>query len=252
MFERYAALDDLSTRAEGGARYMDAYAAVFDTPQEIRDREGHYLETIHRNAFDRTIEQRAGQFQVLFNHGRTIHGQSSDRYSMPYGVPSEVRADGRGVWTSTKISDTPLGDEVYQLARDGALRGMSFSGQFKSTRSAGKVDGLAVKERTEIAMTEYGATPFPAYGDAQIVQVRAQLLTCTADELDRMLADATDDERHALRAALDRLLADPGTEATPHDHAATSSVVSPVTARRLAAARDQLPPSLNRLQEAHP
>ena len=244
MFERYAVLDDLSTRSEGGARYMDAYAAMFETPQEIRDREGHYIETIHRNAFDRTIQQRAGQFQVLFNHGRTIHGQSSDRYSMPYGVAVEVRADERGVWTTTKISDTPLGDEVYELARDGALRGMSFSGQFKSTRNAGKRDGLAVKERTEIAMQEYGATPFPAYSAAQIVQVRAQLLTCTADELHALLADATPDELDALRSALDSLHAAPSSEAPTHDHAATSSVVSPLVGRLLADRRNHLPPSL--------
>jgi HK97 family phage prohead protease len=245
MFERYAALDDLSTRADSGGRYIDAYAAVFNVPQEIRDREGHYYESIHPQAFDRTIEQRAGSFQVLFNHGRTIHGESSERYSMPYGVAAEVRADERGVWTSTKVSDTPLGDEVYQLAQDGALRGMSFSGQFKTTRSAGKRDGLAVKERTEIAMSEYGATPFPAYGAAQIVQVRAQLLTCTTDELVVLLSDLPDEERAAIRAALDVLTpADPGTGDESHDHAATSSVVSPVMARHLLAARDHLPTSL--------
>lgn len=194
MFQRYAPIDDLATRSEGGARFIDAYAAVFSREQEIRDREGHYMERIAPTAFDRTLSQRGSNFQVLFNHGRTIHGDSSERYSMPYGVPAEVRADARGVWTSTKIMDTPLGDEVHTLARDGALRGMSFSGQFKSTRAAGKHadSGLNVKERTEIAMTEYGATPFPAYGEAQIVAVRAEFATYTDDELRSLLADDAD------------------------------------------------------------
>ena len=116
MFQRYAPINDLSTRSEAGARYIDAYAAVFRTEQEIRDREGHYMERIADGAFDRTLSQRGTNFQVLFNHGRTIHGDSSERYSMPYGVPAEVRTDARGVWTSTKVMDTPLGDEVPTLA----------------------------------------------------------------------------------------------------------------------------------------
>ncbi len=203
MFQRYAPIDDMSTRSEAGARYIDAYAAVFSRDQEIRDRQGHYMERIAATAFDRTLSQRGSNFQVLFNHGRTIHGVSSERYSMPYGVPAEVRADSRGVWTSTKVMDTPLGDEVHTLARDGALNGMSFSGQFKATRPAGKHDsGLAIKERTEIAMTEYGATPFPAYAEAQIVAVRAEFATFTDDELHTLLAD---DE--SLRARVGSILA---------------------------------------------
>ena len=99
--------------------------------------------------------------------------------------------------------DTPLGDEVHTLAANGALRGMSFSGQFKSTRAAGRHDsGLNIKERTEVAMTEYGATPFPAYGEAQIVAVRAEFATFTDDELRSLL---TDDE--ALRARVGSVLA---------------------------------------------
>lgn len=204
MFQRYAPLNDLSTRSDAGGRYIDAYAAVFSRDQEIRDREGHYLERIAPSAFDRTLSQRGTNFQVLFNHGRTIHGESSERYSMPYGVPAEVRADSRGVWTSTKVMDTQLGDEIYTLATNTALRGMSFSGQFKATRAAGKGDGgLAVKERTEVAMVEFGATPFPAYAEAQIVAVRADFATLTDDELHQFLAD---DE--ALRARIGTVLAD--------------------------------------------
>lgn len=193
MFQRYAPIDDLATRSEAGARYIDAYAAVFSREQEIRDREGHYMERIAPTAFDRTLSQRGSNFQVLFNHGRTIHGESSERYSMPYGVPAEVRADGRGLWTSTRVMDTQLGDEVYTLARDGALPGMSFSGQFKSTRAAGKSgEGLNIKERTEIAMTEYGNTPFPAYSLAQVVAVRADFAGFSDDELRSLLADDAD------------------------------------------------------------
>lgn len=202
-FERYAPLDDLEVRSTATGRQLHAYAAVFGRDQEIRDREGHYFERIAPTAFDRTIGQRGTNFQVLFNHGRTIHGDSSERYSMPIGVPAEVRADGRGLWTVTEIATTPLGDEVLALADSGALRGMSFSGQFRATRAAGKGDGgLPVKERTEVAMVEYGPTPFPAYADAAIVAVRSEFTSMTDDELAQILG-----EDDAMRARLADLLA---------------------------------------------
>jgi HK97 family phage prohead protease len=217
-FERYAPLDDLEVRSTATGRQLHAYAAVFGRDQEIRDREGHYLERIAPTAFDRTIGQRGTNFQVLFNHGRTIHGESSERYSMPIGVPAEVRADGRGLWTVTDIAATPLGDEVLALADSGALRGMSFSGQFRATKAAGKVDGLAVKERTEIAMIEYGPTPFPAYSDAAIVAVRSEFSSLSDDELALILG-----EDDAMRARLADLLASLAPVTGPSESSPTSS-----------------------------
>lgn len=202
-FQRYAPLDDLHVRSSATGRRLEAYAAVFGRDQEIRDREGHYMERIAPTAFDRTVGQRGTNFQVLFNHGRTIHGDSSDRYSMPFGTPVEVRPDSRGLWTSTEVANTELGDEIIELANAGALRGMSFSGKFVATRSAGKHEsGLPIKERTEIAMIEYGPTPFPAYSDAAIVAVRSEFRSLSDEEIVQVLAD--DD---ALRARLGDLLA---------------------------------------------
>ena len=106
--ERFAPLSDCATRTENGERYIDALAAVFDTPQEIRDRDGHYMEVIDPAAFNRTIEQRgANGFQVMFNHGKTMYGTPSERYSMPYGVPVDVRPDARGLVTTTRMLSTP-------------------------------------------------------------------------------------------------------------------------------------------------
>lgn len=217
-FQRYAPLDDMQVRSTATGRRLEAYAAVFNRDQEIRDRDGHYMERLAPTAFDRTIGQRGTNFQVLFNHGRTIHGDSSDRYSMPIGVPVEVRADGRGLFTATEVANTELGDEVVELANSGALRGMSFSGKFLASRSAGKHEsGLPIKERTEIAMIEYGPTPFPAYSDAAIVAVRSEFRSLSDDEIVHLLAD--DD---ALRARLGDLLASV-LAAAPGDSASESA-----------------------------
>lgn len=237
-FQRYAPLDDLHVRSTTTGRRLEAYAAVFGRDQEIRDREGHYFERIAPTAFDRTIGQRGTNFQVLFNHGRTIHGDSSDRYSMPIGVPTEVRSDSRGVWTATEIANTELGDEVIELANAGALRGMSFSGKFLASRAAGKHDsGLPIKERTEIAMIEYGPTPFPAYSDAAIVAVRSEFRSLSDEEIATLLADDV-----ALRARLGDLLASV-LAAAPGD-SASDSVTPPATGHVVA-----LTPSQRRLRD---
>lgn len=181
--ERYAPLLDLQVRANtGDGRTVDAYAAVFDTEQEVRDQDGHYVETIAPTAFDRTIAQRAGQFQVMFNHGKTMYGTPSEKFAMPYGKPLQVRSDAKGLFTSTEISKTPLGDEVLQLVKDGVLKGQSFSGAFvgRETYRSATLPGI---RRTEIAMREYGLTPFPVYAEAHVTGVRSEFKEML-DEMD--------------------------------------------------------------------
>ena len=228
--ERIAPLEDLSIRNDGEGRTIDAYAAVFGVRQEIRDQDGHYVEVIHPYAFQRTLEQRAGKFQVLYNHGRSIHGTPSDRYSMPYGTPIELKADQRGLFTSTKVARTPLGDEVLQLVKDGALKGMSFAGTFleKERLEDDIITGLPTIARTEIALREYGVTPFPAYAAAQVELVRAEaadmLAQLDADDIVSAVLALPDDARAELVRALappdprtgNDTLPDPRTGAATH------------------------------------
>lgn len=179
-FTRSYPLDDIRVRSGGDGRTVEAYAAVFDTPSEIKDQDGHYLEVIGRNAFDKTIAERGGKFGVFFNHGLTLHGTPSERHSMPIGTPVEVRADGRGVFTVTKYNRTALADEVLEAINSGAITGQSFSGRMiQSSPQRGPYRArrgeLPTVTRSEIALREYGPTPFPAYEDASIMGVRALL-----------------------------------------------------------------------------
>ncbi len=129
---------------------------------------------------------------------------------MPYGVPLSMRADARGVMTSTQVANTDLGSEILELVANGAIRGQSFSGQFRQSRDGGKDAGLPVKIRTEVAMREYGLTPFPAYTDALVVGVRADLDCLSTDDLAAYVAGLPENERAALIDALSAP-ADPGT-----------------------------------------
>lgn len=177
--ERTYALEDLTVRSDGSGRVVEAYAAVFDTRTEIMDQDGHYVETLGRTSFDRTIQHKGpGGFGVLFNHGLTVDGQPNPAATMPIGVPLEVRSDERGVFTATRYLDNPLANDVLDAIKAGALKAQSFSGRFtKSMRSypEGRGKGaLPLITRSEVDMREYGPAVFAAYKEAAILGTRAE------------------------------------------------------------------------------
>ncbi|WP_435643870.1 phage major capsid protein [Streptomyces sp. H49] len=179
LHQRVFALDDIQIRAGGDGRTVTAYAAVFDSPAEIHDQDGHYLEQISRTAFDKTLQERAGRIGVFYNHARTLHGTPSEQGSVPIGTPIEPpRPDGRGLLTVTRYNKTPLADAVLEAIRNGDITGQSFTGRFYKSDPAGpylpaRSGDLTLVTRKEIGLIEYGPTPIPAYADAEIVGVRA-------------------------------------------------------------------------------
>lgn len=185
--ERTFQLDDIAIRSGGDGRTVAAYAAVFNTPAEIHDQDGHYLEQIAPGAFDKTIADQAGRIQVFYNHGKTLYGTPSERGSMPLGKPVEIRADDRGLFTVTQYNRTPLADEVLEAIRNGDIKGQSFSGKFvagKSSRTRSPAGGLDNIVRNEVALREYGPTPMPSYKEAAIIGVRAEELAAVIEGLD--------------------------------------------------------------------
>ncbi len=213
--ERYLPLTDMVVRSEAGGNIIDAYAAMFDSPAEIRDRQGHYTETIARTAFDRTISQRGiDSVGVIFNHGKTIHGTPSERFSMPYGKPLAIRADSKGLFTSTEVSRTELGEEILQLVNDGVIKGQSFSGAIYDSKDVPSVQrgSLPTKVRTELGLREYGLTPFPAYEDAQVVAVRADLELLSIEDLCSYMMELHPAERATILESV--AAADTGTSET--------------------------------------
>lgn len=180
FFVRSYPLSDIQIRSGGDGRTVEAYAAVFKTPAEIRDQDGHYMEEIDPTAFNRTIVNRRNKFGVFYNHGLTIHGTPSDRGSVPIGTPLEVQVDNVGVRTVTQYNRTALAEEVLEAINSGAITAQSFTGRFlrsnprkvPRTAQGGK---LPTVTRMEIDMREYGPTPFPAYAEAMITGVRSAI-----------------------------------------------------------------------------
>lgn len=119
--------------------------------------------------------------KVLWNHGRDLSGAASDRFSMPIGVPVDIRAESRGLLTRTRYSETPLADEVLENIRAGSITSQSFTGAImRSTPQLRRGDrhrpdsagNLKTVRRTELGLREYGPVLWPAYSGAEIMGVR--------------------------------------------------------------------------------
>lgn len=205
-YDRSWPLDDIAIRSAGDGRTVEAYAAVFDSPSEIKDQHGHYLEVISRSAFNRAISHGIERISVFYHHGMDLHGgPAQGPGSVPIGTPVDVRPDGKGLRTVTRFNQGPFADAILEAIRNNAIRGYSFRGKiFQSTPSRvprTRTDaGLPTITRTELGLSEYGPTPSPAYADAGILAVRsavavaAQLAWLPASEraeLIRMLAAST-------------------------------------------------------------
>lgn len=169
-------LTDCTVRADGSGRIVEAYAAAFNAPAEIRDEDGHYNEVVARTAFDKTIAEQGMNIGVFYNHARTIDGAPSGSLSVPIGVPVEApRADEHGLFTVTEYLDNPLADTILDAVKKRALKAQSFSGRFiKSMRTRALSRGaLGTITRQEVALREYGPAAFAAYLQAHIVGTRS-------------------------------------------------------------------------------
>lgn len=188
MFDRSWSLEDCVIRAGGDGRTVEAYAAVFDTPTEIHDQHGDYMEEIDRTAFNRTLSHGIDRIGVYYHHGMTLHGTPSDLGSVPIGRALEVRTDKRGLLTVTRYNRSELADATLEAIRNGDIRGYSFRGPI--IRSNPKRPGrarpgapLPMWRHLELGLREFGPTPTPAYVDAGILAVRSaqQLVAALQD-----------------------------------------------------------------------
>jgi HK97 family phage prohead protease len=194
-FARSFPLDDIQIlkRAKGGdGRTVEAYAAVFDVPKEIHDRNGDYIEKIHRTAFNRTLSQGPTRALYLYNHGLSVvTGRSEPMYGVPLGSPKDVRADGRGLRTVAQLNRSPLADATLAAIENGDVKGYSFRGnayrsdpqQLPRTREG---DPLPTVTRMELSLADFGPTPSPYYEEAEILALRsAGVLLSEIDEVTR-------------------------------------------------------------------
>ena len=192
-------LEDIHIRSSGDGRTVEAYAAVFGVPAEVKDQDGHYMEEIDPVAFNRAISDAAPQGSrrdwrvgVFFNHGMTIHGTPAEAFSMPVGIPLEITADGHGVKTVTRYHRGDLEDKILERIAAGSLPGYSFTGHFRRSQPLIPRGGfrpdrygkLPTVRRMESTFKEYGPTPFPIYEGAAVTGMRSDLLSAMVADPD--------------------------------------------------------------------
>lgn len=190
-YERVWNLEDITIQRGGDGRTVEAYAAIWDTPAEVRDQHGHYMETISRGAFDKFIRERGKRdIPVYFNHGMTAAGTPSDIYSVPIGRSLEIRAESRGLWTLSRYNDGPDVDRVLEAIRNGAITAQSFRGRVYKSDPPGPIrrrtGDLPTVTRTELGLSEYGPTPSAVYDGAAILALRSRSKALGID-LDQLL-----------------------------------------------------------------
>jgi phage head maturation protease len=182
-YARTFELDDIQivSRAKGGdGRTVEAYAAVFNTPTEIHDQHGDYVEQIDPAAFNRTTNSGGmSRALVLYNHGYDARGKSGGLPTVPIGRPVEIRADKRGLLTVSRYNESEFADTVLASIRNGDITAQSFEGPIYRSdppRPVGKQRAgraLPKVRRLELGLRNYGPTPTPYYPDAEITAVRS-------------------------------------------------------------------------------
>jgi HK97 family phage prohead protease len=189
VFSRIWELEDIRivsrAQGDGSGRLVEAYAAVFNVPAEIHDQHGDYNEENDPGSFNRSIDHASrssrSPFRCIYNHGMTLQGTPSDRGSIPIGTPEEVRAESRGLLTRTRYNETSLADDVLEAIRSGGITAQSYTGRILRSSPElrrgekyrpGRDGRLITVRRLELALREYGPTPFPAFSGAEILGVR--------------------------------------------------------------------------------
>lgn len=193
------------SRADGDGLTLEGYAAVFNSPTDIRDWEGEYVETIAPGAFARSLSKRTPVLQF-------DHGQHPLVGSIPLGSIDDLREDDHGLFVRARLHDNWLVEPVRDAIRSGAVDGMSFRFQVRKDEWS--------KDRSErtihaVDLHELGPVVFPAY-ETTTVGVRSR-------ELVSLLADPE------VRADLARVLiaGTPDTSGAADTTATTPGGVSP-------------------------
>ena len=156
---------ELERDGGGDGLTLEGYAAVFDSPTEINNHEGNFLETIAAGAFKKTL--RDGRPVLQFDHGK--HPMIG---SLPIGKIDTLREDGRGLFVRARLHAGQFYEPVREAIASGAIDGMSF--RFSVVRddwTAPQGRRLAQRNIQEVKLYELGPVVFPAYA-ATTVGVR--------------------------------------------------------------------------------
>lgn len=144
--------------ADGDGLNFEGYAAVFNSPAHIEERDGsEFDEVIMPGAFKRSIDR--GKPLFMFQHGRhPLIGE------MPLGKITELREDSRGLYVKGRLTDNWLISPVRDAIANEAVTGMSVRMQVVKDDWTGPAR-QQLRTVREVKVFELGPVVGPAYGD---------------------------------------------------------------------------------------
>lgn len=161
---------EVKASAEG---IIEAYASTFNGVDS-------YGDTIRPGAFTKTVAERgpsgSRKIKTLLNH---------DAWGgLPVGVPQAMTEDAYGLLTSTKMSATQTGRDIYTLAQEGAISELSIGYWPVKFTYADETQTGYRRELLEVGLLEYSFVTIPADERAVITGLKS------VDDLERAIRRA--------------------------------------------------------------
>lgn len=158
-----------------------------------------YFEMIAPGAFN---PETNGPVKLFWSHRDVI------------GTVTEARNTETGLEITARISETSLGNDAYELARDGAIDRFSIGFVPLLSVTTRDEDGNTHVVHTSIAVREVSLVPFPAYNNAVVTEVRSNPEPHTVKEtpMTETLSPALDEINERM-ASLEQAFASAATPA---------------------------------------
>ncbi len=159
MIRRFVEMNDMTTRAAEGGKFLEGHFAVFDREYRVC---GRWVETIAPGAFSNWLASRKDT-KVLWNHNTDIVLGSTANNT------ASLREDAVGLFGSVSINEADQ-DAVNAHARveRGDVRGCSFGFSIVRQEEWWDDDGVYHTKILEADLYEVSPCTFPAYGDTDI------------------------------------------------------------------------------------
>ena len=157
---RDLAFTDLELREEQDGHHLKGIIAPFSSTYDT----GSYIEQFSSSAFDKSVAERGDRIPLLEQHDRSRH---------PVGMSIKEGwvKDASGLVADFLLAPTARGQETRELAASGMVTGLSVG--FRPIRNKTETrEGRKHVTRIETYLDHVAVTHQPAYGDAQIIDVR--------------------------------------------------------------------------------
>jgi hypothetical protein len=170
--------DEIKASEDGEGRTIEGYGSIYGNVDS-------YGDIVLAGAFTKTLKR--GRPKMLWQHNS----------EQPIGVWNEIEERDTGLWLKGTILPTVLGNDVYTLAKAGALDGLSIGYRTKKHEFDTEKE---IRKLIELELFEVSLVTFPANPKALITGVKERPKTIR--ELEAYLREGGFSNEEATTIAL--------------------------------------------------